>query len=213
MANATIRFFDLDIPDLRLHVSGCGDPERARKLFKRACYRNHIVVKFEPERFVPLVIREFARDASVTLTRERLPSFYTYSIESDDAGTPLLRIARNGVEPALLYSGPFFQFLLHGLTAPKERKRYNPLQSKAAKESRRLAHEQLLKQKVRKANGQLVTPTQQLTPLQLHLRNSKEREATRRGRIKLGAIRRHARKRKLRKITLQTGAPSTESDE
>lgn len=206
MYTAVFKFTELAIPEFRVYVTGWGDPERVRKLLKRACYRKHIVVKFEPERFVPLVIREFSREANVTITVQEFSPrpIYDYTIMHDTDGTPMLRILEDigQEEMQLLYVGPFFQFLLHSLKGDRPKKhRYDPLQTKVAKESRRLAREQALKEKVRQEDGSLQTPEHKLTPLQQHLRASAEREQKRRARHKLATIRGGIRRKKHRRLT------------
>jgi hypothetical protein len=195
---AVLKFLEFEVEGFKIYVTGFGDPEQVRKVFKRACYRKHITVKYEPERFVPLVIREFGINANVILTCQEINPrpLYEYTLMNDATGTPMLRIMNDigQKDLNLVYVGPFFQFLLHGLKAPRERYKYDPNNTKAARESRRVAKEQA--EKLKKQRGVYFSPEQ------IRIREDFQKHLLERGRKKLGAIRRHARVRKLRKIKL-----------
>lgn len=193
MPSANFRFLDLPIPDLNVHITGYGEPDRVRKFFYTACRGRHMLLRADLNAFVPFVIRELMRHTAVKLTTSEQRADLTYSFDQADNGAPQLRIVRTAGS-VMLYQGLFFKWLRNReslATRPVGRPKGTTKAEMLAREAaRRAAYNEQHKDGKRYTPEQLVMRKQHEKLVKEHLHRSE------------GAKRRHERKRHAPKLTL-----------
>ena len=201
MPSAIFRFFDLPIPDLNIHISGYGEPDRVRRFLRAATHRRHMLLRADIEQYVVHVICEMRKHTTVKITPHSYFADLTYSFDRDERGIPQLRIVRqepavfkNGqhkgkryVKHTMLYHGGFFKWLRNRDTLPGRRVGRPKGTTKAVL----LAREQQRRADYLEQHEQ----GKHYTPLQMRLRKQHESLLKESAHKSEGAKRRHETKR------------------
>jgi hypothetical protein len=187
----------------RLRLEGKVNPIEIRKTLATATKGHTNEVKFQSGRYLPRLVSAFYKHSFVDIERvdqkfrpSELITDYAYRIYNNEMDAPQIAIINN-LNKTEIFNNGFFTFLLHGLEPRPERHRWKKGEGPKFLKQKRDAE-------IAAAQAAQLTPQGHkiYTPEQQRIRNQAEKDLRESYAKSEGAMRRHARKRGLKKYHL-----------
>lgn len=194
MTNATVRFLDYPIPELRFYVSSGGRQKEMRKALRRACYKRRILLAGSLDLFLPYAIVQFHKLGSTRMTLESVRADMRYSIGRDEDSNITIRISGTEDGKKVDFTGYFFKWLGRSELVITSNK--IPVLRGSVKQRRNARLAAIAEEYNKQHKGK----HKFYTPLQLKMQRQRDKLITEHRERSEGAKRRHERKREARQL-------------